>query len=258
MVSTRLRVALWTTAALVAVPSCRCGGPEEGVGHEAADAAGAATSEADGEALPAPPLVLEAGIDDACRATRDRPVDLGDAITDPRCAVRSSEAKALLAALSDGGVSLHQTATLLPGGVVEVRIENTGPAALTLPLSWHTKISAFSALAEAADHTLYELDAPRFTPLRADGRVHFAHIVVAAGAAAFARVVPATTIVRRVLPPCDAGSGANPTADAGDASPCAPARLPPGPYVLHVGELVVDVEAGAPASVAFPVSAALP
>jgi hypothetical protein len=175
------------------------------------------------------------------------------AVVDPRCAVSATRAKKLRALLErDGGaVGLRQEAKVVEEGRVALRLVNKGSASLTLPLSFHAKLPAFSVLAEDERHTLYELEPPQLE-LRdpgQGGRSHFARIVLPPGGVAVATIAISRVIVR-VL-----GRGAaDPCKDAGadgGGGPCSATRLPKGHYVLHVGELLTDVEAGAPARVPF-------
>lgn len=183
-----------------------------------------------------------AGVDAACAG---REIALGAVIVDKRCATDARGSKKLRAALEvDGAVTatLRQEAKRV-GDEVELRLVNAGSAACALPLSFHAALPAFTVLAEDASGAVYELAPPRFRMDVEDAgtKVYFAHIEIAPGGAAFARLVPSTTVTKRLDKKCDGGS-------------CAPpARLPAGHYVLHVGELVADVEAGAPARVGWDV-----
>jgi hypothetical protein len=197
---------------------------------------------------PPPPAEEDAGltgaIDPACAAPE---MDLGAVVLDQRCAVTSARAKDLLADLQrDGGAArLVQDAHVADGGRVVLRLVNTGHAPVTLPLSWAPRVPAVSALADdAAGHALYELEPPALEmPGGPDAGVRFARIVLAPGAFATARFVPSATIAKRIAPRCEPSDGGT----------CAPPRLPPGRYGLHVGQLVVDVETGAPARVEWQV-----
>ncbi len=180
-------------------------------------------------------------IDPACAA---QAMDLGAVVVDARCAIPSSRAKRLLADLQrDGGAArLVQDAKLGADGRVTLRLINTGHEPITLPLSWSPKLPAVSALAEDEKHLLFELAPPKLeVPSSAEGNVHIARIVLAPGTFATARFTPSTDIVKRIAPACD------------DGGTCAPPKLPPGKYGLHVGQLVVDVEVGAPARVEWSV-----
>jgi hypothetical protein len=170
-------------------------------------------------------------------------LDLAQVIADARCAIRAADAKHLREALEKPGkkVPLRQEARLGEGGRATLRLVNDGTEPLALPLSWHAKTPSFSAFAEAADHAVYDLAPPTLEVKDVDvERGHFARIVLAPGASATASVLVSTTVNKRLAPPCEAGT-------------CAPARLPAGRYVLYLGELVVDVEAGMPARLAWTV-----
>ena len=175
------------------------------------------------------------------------------AVVDKRCAIGSGRAKQLRAILEvDGGapLSLKQEAKVVPDGRVALRLVNTGSATLTLPLSFSAKLPAFTVLAEDERHTLYELEPPRLEVAAGspeatarNDRPHFARIVLAPGGAALATITIGGGVVRVV------GRGPGDRCDGGPA--CAPSRLSKGHYTLHVGELLTDVEVGAPARVAF-------
>jgi hypothetical protein len=213
--------------------------PEAGESEPRAEAADAAHRFQDAEpSVDVAARTDDAGaIDPACAADA---MDLGAVVNDPRCAISSARARRLLADLQhDGGASrLVQDAKLGADGRVVLRLVNTGHDTLTLPISWSPKLAAISALAEDEKHALFELEPPKLdVPPNAEGNVHIARIVLAPGRFAIARFTPQTTIVKRIAPKCD------------DGGTCAPAKLPPGKYGLHVGQLVVDVEVGAPARV---------
>jgi hypothetical protein len=121
---------------------------------------------------------------------------------------------------------------------------------LTLPLSFSAKLPAFTVLAEDDRHTLYELEPPRLEVASSgpegaasNDRPHFARIVLSPGGAAVATIRINSAVVRVV------GRGPGDKCDGGPA--CAPSRLAKGHYTLHLGELLTDVEVGAPARVAF-------
>ncbi len=261
-------------------PGCRCGShgseAEHSDGATASDAATASPVDVDTENVPAqePEGGSEEVVGDAGSRFRDAEpkaeVDLGgpadpactgaeialaSSVVDARCAISSARAKKLRALLErDGGpMPLRQEAMGMEDGRVALRLVNKGGVSLTLPLSFHGKLPAFTALAEDERHTLYELEAPQLQ-LRDPGqgdRSHFARIVLPPGGAAVATVVIVPTIVR-VL-----GRGAGDTCkDAGagasvDGGPCNLRKLLKGRYVLHVGQLLTDVEAGAPARVTW-------
>jgi len=187
----------------------------------------------------------EAPVDAACSGAE---LSFEKVVADLRCAIPSSKAKELRAGLDrDGGrLPLEQQARVVDGGDggerrVEVRLVNRGTETLVLPLSHHSKLPAFTALAEEPKRALYELEAPRLELAAPAGdagrdRPRFARIALPPGGAATATVVVSAKVTRRLDPPCEAGT-------------CAPAELPKGKYVLHLGQLVSDVEAGAPARV---------
>ena len=188
--------------------------------------------------------------DPACTGAE---IALASAVVDGRCAISSTRAKKLRALLERDGepLPLQQAAKVAAEGRVALRLVNRGGSSLTLPLSFHGKLPAFTALAEDERHTLYELEAP-LLELRDPGqgnRSHFARIVLPPGGAAVATVAISPNIVRLL------GRGAgDPCKDAGRAASseggaCNLTKLPKGRYVLHIGELLTDVEAGAPARV---------
>jgi len=181
-------------------------------------------------------------IDPACTAPG---LDLAAVVVDPRCAIGSALAKQLLAVLQqDGGApKLTQDAKLTGDGRVALRLVNVGRSPVTLPLSWHPKVQAFTALAEDDKHVLYELEAPKLdVPEGAEPKAHFARIVLASGGFAVARVAISPVVTKRIAPSCPEDGGT-----------CAPPRLPHGKYALYVGQLVADIEAGAPARVEWQV-----
>ncbi|MBX3185548.1 MAG: hypothetical protein KF819_00980 [Labilithrix sp.] len=185
----------------------------------------------------------DGGDDDATDpACTGAAIALADAIADPRCAIGGARAKALRARL-EGDASklpLRQEAAISPDGVVSLRLANTGKSALALPLSHHPKLPAFTVLAEDDKHAIYELAPPRFEVADAGAdKARFARIVLPPGGVATATITVAPSVVRRVAPACAEGGS------------CAPERLPRGRYTLYVGELLTDVEAGAPARVAW-------
>lgn len=180
-------------------------------------------------------------------------IALAVAVVDVRCAIDSARAKKLRALLErDGGVAgLRQEARVIEGNRVALRIVNGGGSTLLLPVGFHGKLPAFSVLAEDERHTLYEL-APPPLALRDPGegsRSHVARIALPPGGAASATLTITPAIVR-VL-----GRGAGDRCKGVDASapkgPCDLAALPKGTYVLHVGELLTDLELGAPARVTW-------
>ena len=190
---------------------------------------------------------LDAPPDPACTGAE---VSFAGAIVDTRCAISSARAKKLRALLErDGGAgALRQEGRLVEEGRVALRLVNRGASSLALPLSFHGKLPAFSVLAEDERHTLYEL-APPLLDLKdpaSGNRSHFARIVLSPGGAAVATLtispVVAKVLGRGPTDPCKDGK------DAGGAA-CTSARLAKGRYVLHVGQLLTDVEVGLPARV---------
>lgn len=277
---------------IAAVPACRCGASgsdaehadasaSNGPGSSGSDSASASTGPAtltdDADPAAADEGSMEALLDprDAGHRFRDAEpkadVDLGgppdpactgaeivfaSAVVDARCAISSTRAKKLRALLEErdaGALPLRQEAKVTEDGRVALRLVNKGGASLTLPLSFHAKLPAFTALAEDEQHTLYELEAPALE-LRDPGqgnRSHFARILLPPGGAAVATIAISPNILR-VL-----GRGAGdkckdggPAASA-DGGACNLTKLPKGRYVLHLGELLTDVEAGPPARVTW-------
>ena len=267
------RSALSVAALMIAVSSgCRCagGGPAE-VGADAS----AATPGFSASASAAPPALrdqdpperedasdpsgdastrfrdagpkvdrdLEGPADPACTGAE---ISFATAVVDARCAISAARAKKLRALLErDGGLGLRQDAKVGADGRVALRLVNKSGSSLSLPLSFHGKLPAFSVLAEDERHTLYELESPDLDLHdRGEGsRSHFARIVLPPEGAAVAtfKVSPA---ILRVL-----GRGATDPCRTSDAGACVSTKLGKGHYVLHVGELLTDVEAGPPARV---------
>ncbi|MDB4946247.1 MAG: hypothetical protein JWP97_5781, partial [Labilithrix sp.] len=177
-------------------------------------------------------------------------LSFAEVVTSEPCAIDRVRAERLRTRFEaqDGGrgVLLVQEAEPAGPGAVTLRLVNKGSASATLPLSFHGKLPAFSVLAEDAHHTIYEL-APPALALADPGqgaRAHFAAILLLPGGSAAARltVLPAIAKVlgRGATDPCKARP---------DGGACAAAALPAGHYVLHVGQLLADVEAGPPARV---------
>jgi hypothetical protein len=203
------------------------------------------------DAEPGVALDPDGPIDPACTGAE---IALAVAVLDARCAIGSGRAKQLRALLERdaGPLPLKQEASLTSDGKVLLRLVNTGASALMLPFSFHAKLPAFSALAEDELHALYELEPPTARLESAsDGgageRPHFARVLLPPRAAAFATVTISPTVARVI--------GRRPgaaCADAGaDGGGCVVTRLLKGRYVLHIGELLTDVEAGPPARVAW-------
>jgi hypothetical protein len=194
---------------------------------------------------------FEGPADPACTGAE---VAFASAIIDARCAIGSARAKKLRAHLErDGGAAaLHEEARVAEGGRVALRLVNTGRTSVTLPLSFHGKVPAFTALAEDERHTIYELEAPQLE-LRDPGqgnRAHFARIVLVPGGAAVATVAISPTIAR-VLARGSTDGCKDGGAASGSGEPCNLTKLPKGRYILHIGQLLTDVEAGAPAQVTW-------
>jgi hypothetical protein len=192
-----------------------------------------------------------ASLPEACAKAQ---LDVATVLADPRCAISTARAATLQGRLArDGGspeLRLRTEATLGTAGSVQLRLVNASPHALTLPLRYHAKVPAFSAIAEDERSVLYELEPPTFATesLSRTDHVYIAQIGVAAGSAAVAvlRVLP--KVLRRLAPRPAAAC-----ADAGVTDGCAPATLPRGRYTLHVSQLLADIETGAPAHVAWTV-----
>lgn len=217
-------------------------------------------------------------VDPACSGPE---IAFAIAVVDKRCAIGSARAKQLRALLERdaGALPLKQEAKAGAEGEITLRLVNSGTAPLTLPLSYSSKLPAFTVLAEDERHAIFELEAPRFDvglpggpdASAANGRAHFARIVLPPGGAAVATIVVSPVIARLVGRRGGAGVGAagggggsvRGGLDGGDAGADKlpdggapqrePARLAKGKYVLHVGELLTDVEAGAPARVTLQV-----
>jgi hypothetical protein len=195
-------------------------------------------------------------------------IDVFDVLADPRCAITAREARRLRAVADDAGAGAHvvQRASAEEDGTVTVRLVNTGPRAVTVPLFDDPRLPAFTALAQDPAGALVELEPPAraFAPPsepqdggRADDasggsdasgrgdaergppRPRLARARLVPGAAIVVHLLPSARVVRRLSPPCP------------DGGRCGPAVLAPGAYVLHVGQLLADLEAGPPARVAF-------
>jgi hypothetical protein len=237
-----------------ALPACRaCGtaeGPSDGGAENASSLDGEARAPAvDGgrHAAQGPnPSVAAAWLDAAAPdpACSGDKLALETVLASPACATSSGVAKALRAAVeaspgvrADGATGVLRQEASVEGGLVTVALVNGASTALALPLSWHPKLPAFTALAEDEHHALYELAPPALSSGRADAGdgARFARIVLPPRGRATAKVAIDPVIVRRVDAACP-GEGC-------------PARLPRGRYVLHVGQLLCDVEAGPPARV---------
>lgn len=279
-------LALVVTATItLAVSSCRCNKSETESGESLEAGATAQPPESnvlddryegsgDGPVADASSRFLEAG--PKVELDPDGPVDpvctgpsiaFAVAVVDRRCAIGSNRAKALRVVLErDSGapISLRQEATVDGGGRLSLRLINTGDAAVTLPLSWSAKLPSFTVLAEDEHHSVFELVPPRFevNGVRTGGggeaggggadasaenaRAHFARIVMPPGGAAVATITVEPTVAKVLRRAGDAGAER-----CADGGLCGPPRLAKGRYVLHVGELLTDVEAGSPARVTW-------
>lgn len=178
-------------------------------------------------------------IDPACTGAE---IDLAAAVFDTRCAITATDAKRLREPLEidAGGPRFRQEAVREADGRVLVRVVSLAKTPMTLPLSYHGKLPAFTALAEDAKHQLFELTPPALAPAKEpEGRPRFARIVLPPGGVAVARATIASTILRRIVPKCGV--------DGGEDGGCGAGPLPAGVHTLYVGQLVIDVEAGAPA-----------
>lgn len=185
----------------------------------------------------------------ACVGSR---VDAVRALDDARCAISAREARRLRAVADDAGAQARfvQRGTAEDDGTITLRVENVGTRTVTVPLLDHPDLPAFTAVAQEPSGVLYELEAPAL--VRSEGeagdggraaedggkRARLARARVGPKGAVVVRLLPGRKIVKRLSPPCP------------DGGRCAPAELEPGAYVLHLGQLVVDVEAGPPARVA--------
>lgn len=191
-------------------------------------------------------------VDPACTGME---VAFATAVMSTRCAIGSGRAKQLRAALEGdaGTITLRQEAKRGEDGRVTLRMVNSGLVSLTLPLSYSAKLPAFTVLAEDEHHAIFELDTPKLEvagSTASKDRPHFARIVLPPGGAAVATIAIETGVVKRL------GRGSGGAGDGGDGGrcdggPCTPAKLTKGRYVLHVGQLLADVEAGAPARVTW-------
>lgn len=181
-----------------------------------------------------------------------REIDLAVAVSDPACTVTSGIAKSTRAVFeiqADAGKNvLEQTAVRLDDGRVELRLLNRGTAPVTVPLSWHPKIPAFIVLADnPKEKAIYELEAPALS-VDLDGgpaTARFARVTIAAGGHAFARIAIDSKIAKR------AGKAAGGGVDAGTL----PSALGEGKWVLHIGQLVSDVDTGEPAMLPWVIEA---
>lgn len=193
---------------------------------------------------------LDGGVDPACTGAT---IELATALADRRCATNAATAKALRAAIeADAKLAgaLKQEAKRGADGRLEVWLVNGGAKPVTVPLSWHPKIPAFVVLADNPnENVLYELETPRLEVGRAEdgdagaAGARFARVVLPPSGRAVARITIEPKVVKRVD---------RKVVDGG--APAAPARLAPGKWTLHVGQLVTDVETGEPATIAWDVA----
>lgn len=171
-------------------------------------------------------------------------IDLFEVLADSRCAITAREAKRLRAAADDAGAGARvvQRAVAEDDGTVTVRLTNAGSRALTVPLFDDARLPSFTILAQDGAGTLLELEPPDRigAPLdSAPPRARIARARLVPGAALVVRLRPTARVVRRLRPTCP------------DGGRCGPEVLAPGAYVLHVGQLLADLEVGPPARVAF-------
>ena len=224
--------------------------PGSGGASEATDEDGAAFVIGDAgnrfrDAEPKVTVDPDGPLDPACTGSE---VAFATIVVSTRCAITSGRAKELRAALENdaGRLTLRQEAKTAGEGRMTLRLLNTGAARLELPVSYSAKLPAFTVLAEDERHAIFELEAPRFEvagSTASKDRPHFARIVLPPGGAAVATIAIETGVVKML----SRGSGGE-TCDGG---PCIPPKLTKGRYVLHVGQLLTDVESGAPARVSW-------
>jgi hypothetical protein len=229
-------------------PAVPAGSTSAGTGEEADNAASDGPFVEAGnrfrDAQPKADVDAEGPADPSCIGGKGADVALASAVVDERCAIGRVRAKKLREALEhDGGppVSLRQEAKVLDDGRIALRLVNTGPAALVLPLIFSATLPAFLVMAEDEGQTLYELASPRFDVRASRTRAHFARIVLEPGGVAVATIT------------IDPGIASVVARRGGDRADAGASRLARGHYVLRVGELLTDVEAGAPARVPFDV-----
>ena len=266
-----LRCLAPSLSVVLLVAGAGCDGCRSGAGPAADAATREGESEGEGEGDAAtPPLLREAGtrfrdaspglelpdgavrggkelgpIDPACTGAE---IDLAVAVFDVRCAITAADAKRLRVPLEvdAGGPRFRQEAVREADGRVLVRVVSLAKTPMTLPLSYHGKLPAFTALAEDEKHQLFELAPPALgnAGKEPETKPRFARIVLAPGGVAIARATVTNTVVRRIVPKCGA-------ADGGEDADYGVGALPAGPHTLYVDQLVIDVEAGAPAKVAW-------
>lgn len=231
---------VWMTATCAACDSCGSASSASS-GGGGTGAPGVDVDSADAEVG-----VSRVAVDGAVPCTGSA-IDLAAVVGDPTCAITSGIAKSTRAAFEarDGGKqALKQEAVRLEDGRVELRLVNRGSLPAMLPLSWHPKIPAFIVLADSVkEKTLYELDAPALG-VDLDGgpaTARFARVVIAPGGHAYARITIEPKVMRRAGKP----AAADARAEAGAGA--MPERLTPGRWMLHLGQLVTDVDTGEPA-----------
>lgn len=234
----RLEKSLAIAAALFAF-GCRRTPPDAADAGEPAEPPAAPAAPAGEVGARAPRLEAGGRVDAACTGMEVR---VDEVLLDPRCAVDRAEAKRLADVPEAGAPRLRQEARRADDGTVTVRVVNVGSEPAALPLSWHPRLPAFTALAEGPDRAIYELEPPALQiDAGAPERARFARVVLPPGGAVTARATLGPGIARRLDRACP------------DGGVCAPPRLPRGAYAVHVGELVVDLEAGPPARIEWEV-----
>jgi len=255
------RASVVVVCALTATACDRCGSRPEstedsGATALAAEPDDAGSNEERGEAGAVRPArsaepkaegaFLDGGVDPACTGMA---IDLAAVIADARCAIDSTTAKALRAAVEaeDAGVaSFKQEAKRTGDGKdakIELRVVNHGAKGIVLPLSWHPKVAAFMVLADSpTEKAVYELETPRLEVAEGVGAKggRFARVLVPPNGAMVARIAVSPRITRRV--------------DKKDAG-AVPAAISPGKWTLHVAQFVCDVEVGEPAIVGWDIEA---
>lgn len=184
----------------------------------------------------------EAPIDPACTGVS---LSIVSVLLDPKCAIGMGRVKQLRMEIeASGSTPLKQEAKLDPGpsatpdGIrVELKLVNTGKTTLKVPLNHHSKLPAFTAVAEDAHKAIYELEPPKLDLVTDSPIPRFALMALAPGGRATAIVNVSPVITRRIAPDCEAGST------------CAPPKLPRGKYTLHLGQILTVLEAGATARI---------
>lgn len=184
----------------------------------------------------------EAPIDPACTGVS---LSIVSVLLDPKCAIGMGRVKQLRTEIeATGSTPLKQEAKLdlgpsaTPDGIrVELKLVNIGKTTLKVPLNHHSKLPAFTAVAEDAHKAIYELEPPKLELVTDSPIPRFAVMALAPGGKATAMVNVSTGITRRLAPDCEAGSS------------CAPPKLPKGKYTLHIGQILTVLEAGTTAQV---------